>query len=121
MQCGQFRSYQINLIGDVTEMVRRRDWELRGVIETGIEERSLPVHLQIRDKRIPIRHGAPARPRVEVNASETKRRRNQRRTRNIRSRDSTITYLLRVESLAVHKELGVEFSRPPTVKHRTYC
>src|SRR3954467_3650592 len=115
MQCRQFRSNQINLISDVTTMVGGCDGELRGVVEARIEERTFAVHLQIRDKGVPIRYGAPPGPGVKVNASETEGRRNQRCTRNIRSGDSTIRDLLRIKCLAVHKKLGVEFPRPPTV------
>ena len=48
-----------------------------GIVETRIVERSLPVHLEVRDEGVPVRNRTPAGPRVQVDARETKRRRNE--------------------------------------------
>ena len=49
------------------------------VVQTRIVKRSLPVHLEIRDERVPVCDRSPAGPGVEIDAGESKGRRKQRR------------------------------------------
>src|SRR5690349_2789974 len=57
-----------------------------------------------------MRHRTPTRPRVQVDTSKTKRRRNQRRR----------GFLIRPESLAIEEQLRVELARSPTVQDSSH-
>ena len=93
-------------LSHVAEARARRDRELRRVVQPGIEEGALAVHLEIGDERVPVRHGAPAGVGVQVDAGEAERRRDQRRR----------GLAVRPERLAVEEQLGVELARSPAVR-----
>ena len=84
--------------------------ELCRVVEARIVERALPVHLEVGHERVPVRDGAPAGPRVQVDAGQTERGRNQRRG----------GLPVGSKRLAVEQQLGVEFSRAPSCEHRAH-
>src|SRR5690349_8155196 len=61
----QLRRDSILVILDMPEPISRRDRELRSIVEAGVVEVSLAVHLEICDERIPVRCRAPTRPRLQ--------------------------------------------------------
>src|SRR5450759_4081340 len=77
LQSGKLRRDQIRGVSDVAKTRCRSHGELSEIIEPRIEERPLTVHLQIRHKRIPIRHGTPSSPGMQVHARESECRWNQ--------------------------------------------
>src|SRR6185437_5798349 len=76
VQSGELRTDEVGLVGDVSEAGAGGNGEFRGIIEAGIKKSAAAVHFEIGDESVPVGHGAPAGPRVEVDADETKRRRN---------------------------------------------
>src|SRR5690606_1536877 len=72
-----------------------------------IVERAFAVHLEIRNERVPVRHAAPTRPRVEIDARETECGRSQCRGR----------LPVATERFAVENELGIELPRTPRAEH----
>src|ERR1044071_4064953 len=104
----------------VGKTVRGSDRKLRGIVQSRIEEPSYAMHLQRGDKRVPVTHSSPRPgPCMLIEPCETKRIRKQCRSRNVRTRNDTISHLLRIESLAVEYQLRVEFARSPTIKDST--
>ena len=91
--------------------------KLRGIVQPWIEETSFAVHLEIGYKCIPVRDGAPAKPSVQVDPSQSECGWNQRRTGNVRSRNHAIGHLLGIERLPVHEQLGVKFTGTPAVQN----
>lgn len=61
-----------------------------GVVQPRIPEPALPVHFQVCDECIPVRHGSPAAPGMEVYPRKAKSGRNQTGAGNIRSRHSSV-------------------------------
>ena len=61
------------------------------------------MHLDIRDKTVPVRQVAPACPGMEINARQPKGRGNQGRSR----------FAIRSQTFAVQHQLGVKFPWPP--------
>ena len=101
----------------ISKSVRRRDWKLGSIVQPGIEEPAFAMHLEICDECIPVRYRTPANPGMQVHSAQPESRRNQRGTRNVRPGDYTVGDLLRIECLSVQRQLGIEFSRSPTVQH----
>src|SRR5262249_16767174 len=66
VECRKLRGDAVVLARHVAEMVLGRDRELRGVVETRIEERAVAVHLEVGDEPVPVRDRAPAFPGVEI-------------------------------------------------------
>lgn len=56
MQGWEFGGDEIRLIAYMPKSLSRRDGKLSGIIEARVEKRTLAMHLQIRNKRIPMRH-----------------------------------------------------------------
>src|SRR5450759_1615552 len=105
----------------ISKVMRSGNWKLRSIVQAGIEEPAFPVHLKVGNEGVPVRHGTPAGPGMQVHSPEPKSWGNQRRARNVRSSDNTICDLLGVECLSVQDQLGIEFSWPPTVQHLSNC
>jgi hypothetical protein len=53
VQVGELRRDEVRVAADVPEPVRPRDREARRVVEARVEERALPVHLEVPDERVP--------------------------------------------------------------------
>src|SRR5262249_16982410 len=92
-----------------------RDRKLRGVVQARIPEPANPAHLEVRDRRVPVRHGAPPGPGVQVDAAQAERGWYQRGAGYSVRVPHTVARLRRVEGFAVEKQLGVELARPPAV------
>src|SRR4051794_4074300 len=110
MQRREFLRYQVIIRADmrkIPEAMRRGDWELGRIIQARVKESSFSMHLEIRDKRIPMRDRAPSRPGMQVYAGETKSRRDQSRGR----------LPIGTESLAIQNELGIELAWAPGHQH----
>ena len=107
LQRRQLRRDQVALVPDVSEAGARCDRELARVVQPVIAEVPDPVHLEVRDERVPVRDRAPTRICVEVDAVEAEGRRDQCRR----------GFPVRPEALAVKKELRVELARAPAREH----
>ena len=119
----KLRRDQVIVRGDmwqIAEPVCRGDRELRCIIQARIPEPARSVQFEVRDERVPVRHGSPAGPGVQIDAAEAKSRRDQCGARHIRSRNLTVCDLLRIEGLAVEEQFGIEFSRTPAGDHRPH-
>src|ERR671920_434466 len=89
-------------VRQVSKSVSRSDRKLRRIVQSWIKEPADTAHLQRRDKRVPITDSSPrSGPRMLIEARESKCVWNQRRARNIRSRNDTISHLLRIECLTI--------------------
>ena len=91
----------------MAEPCARGDGKAQRIVEPRVDERALAVHLEVRDKRIPVRDAAPPGIGVQVDARQPERRRKQRRR----------ALPVRPERLAVEEQLRVELARPPAVQH----
>src|SRR6185436_5538900 len=85
--------------------------KLARVVEPRIVEGAAALHLEVRYERIPVRHRAPACPRMHVDASKAERRRNQRCGR----------LAVRTERLAIEQQFGVELPRSPAAQYGAHC
>ena len=83
------------------------DGELAAIVETGIEEDALSLHLVVRHVRVPVRHRAPARVGVQVDPGEPEGGGKQRRSR----------LAIGPERLPVDVQFGVELPRAPAPEH----
>src|SRR5579863_6388759 len=104
-------------VGQVRKAVRSCNGELLSVVQAGVEEPARAVHLEVGHERVPVRHRAPPRPGMEIYSSQAKSGRNQRGSGYIRACNHAVADLPGVKCLAVQKQLGIEFSRSPTVEH----
>ena len=107
MECSQFGSDLVVSIGDVPETVTSSHGKFRGIIQSRIKEVAFAMHLKIRNKRVPVRHGTPSGECMQVHAGKPERRRNKCRGR----------FAVRTERFSVHKELSVKLARPPAAEH----
>ncbi len=98
---------EVGPVARMSEVVACGDRELVGVVEPVVVEVPPPVHLEIGDEGVPVRHAAPTRVRRQVDARETERRRDQSRRR------ATV----RPERLAVEEQRSVELARAPARQH----
>src|SRR5437762_10598477 len=95
----------------MAEVVLGSNGQLRGIVETRIEECTFSVQFQVRHERIPVSDGSPSTgPSVQIDARQTECGGNQRGGR----------FSIRAKALAVEKELGVEFPWPPARHHFLY-
>src|SRR5438445_12509596 len=94
----------------VTEAGSSRDRELLPVVETRIEEGTLPIHLRVGDVRVPVGDRSPARIRVQVDPREAKGRRKKGGGR----------LPVRTERLSIHVQLGVVLTGSPAGEHLAY-
>src|SRR6185369_3903400 len=105
MQRRQLLCYAIVIRRNVRQIgktIRGSDRKLRGIVQARIKEPTDTAHLQRCDKRIPVTNSSPrSRPRMLIEARETKSVRDQSRSRNVGSRDHAISHLLRIERFAV--------------------
>src|SRR5215207_8710825 len=113
MQSRQLGGDQIDGISDISKSIRSRNWELRRIVEAWIKEVSFAMHVNIGNKRIPVRYRTPTRPGVEVNACQTERGREQRGTWHILTCHNAIGHLFGVKCLAIQNQFGIELSRSP--------
>src|SRR5439155_4931012 len=102
----QFRSHKIRGVSNVSKAIRGSDRELCGIVQAWVKEGPFAVHLEIRDKCVPVRDRAPTGPGVQIDARKPESRRQQR---------GTATWGQR---FAVHEDFGVELPRPPAVENR---
>src|SRR5262245_15980407 len=101
----------------VAESVLRSDWRLAQVVASRVIERSLSMHFEVAGDRVSIADWSPASgPRGLIEYSEPQCVVNQGRSRNICSSHDAMGHLLRVESLPIHRQLGIEFPRAPAVQ-----
>ena len=107
MKRSELWRHEIRFVADVAESCNCRDRELGCVVETRVIESALALHLEVGDEAVPVRHGTPARPGVQVDAGEAERRRYQGRGR----------LAVGPERLAVHEELRVELAGSPAAQH----
>src|SRR6185436_16349729 len=70
-------SDQIRAASHISESCFRGYWELDGIIQPRIEERSLAVHLKVCDERIPVCGRAKSGRSAKVHAGKTESRRDQ--------------------------------------------
>src|SRR5579859_1437746 len=107
MKRRELGSDQVRFVANIAEAVARGDRELRGVRKALIEEITLAVHFEIGDESVPVSDRAPARPSVQVDASETKRRGNQH------GRGLSV----RAEGFAIQKQFSIEVAGAPAIEH----
>src|SRR5438105_5613171 len=81
VEARKLRRDQVDLALHMPEAVLRGDGELAGVVEAGIDEIALSVHLEVGDEGVPVRRRAEARGGVEVHPGESKSCGNQDRHR----------------------------------------
>ena len=103
---GQLRSDQIGIVAHVRRACFGRHWELCWIIEPRIVECSFAVHLQVRDKRIPISGRTESGPGAKVHSSEAEGRWNQHGS----------GFSVRTEGLAIQGKLRIEFPWAPTIQ-----
>src|SRR5688572_23078780 len=104
----------------MTKPVRCCNWELIRVIQARIVKVSLAMHLDIGDKRVPVGHGTPTGPGMQVDTRQTKCRWEQRGAWHVRPGHDTVRDLLRVKGFAVQHQFGIELSRSPAIEHSQY-
>src|SRR6185503_1514284 len=97
---------------DVSEVIGSSDRILLRIVQSRIEEGSFAVHLQIRDKRIPVTDRAPsAGPGVQVHPGLAESWRDQ----------GCGGFTVRTKRFAVEVEFGVELARAPAHKDFFHC
>src|ERR1043165_2332087 len=102
----------------ISKPVSGSDREFRGIVQARIKKPADTVHLERRHERVPVRDAAPrAGPRMLIETGKAKGVGDQRSSGNVRSRHYPISYLLRIERLAIETQLRIELPRPPTVQH----
>ncbi len=92
---------------DVREACAGGDGELVRIVEPLVAEVADPVHLEVRDECVPVRHGAPAGVGVEVDPRKAECGRDQHRRR----------LAVGPEAFPVEEELRVELARAPAREH----
>src|SRR5215213_8578705 len=107
----KFRGDQIRITAHVTKTCTRCNRKLHWIIQARIVERTLPVHLEVCDERVPMRHRSPAGPGMKIHACKTESRR----------QESCRGFAVRTESLAVEKQLRIELARSPALQNRSHC
>jgi hypothetical protein len=108
VQWHQLRRHAIGRATDVVETAFHTDRKLARSLDARIEQRSDPLHLRVRDVRVPVRHRAPTGVGVQVNAGKTKRGRQHRGPR----------LAIGAEPFAILIQLGVVLARPPSFSAR---
>src|SRR5689334_18827651 len=91
----------------IREPVRCCYRELDGVIQARIEKSSFAVHLQVRDKGVPMWDGSPSGPGMQIYSCQTKGWRNQGCGR----------FPIRTKALAVQNQFSVKLARTPGQEH----
>jgi hypothetical protein len=106
MEGGELGGHEIGIVSHVAEARLCGDGELGGIVQSGIEERSLAMHLENGDERVPVRDRAPPGPRMEIDSGQSQSRRDQRGRR----------LAVRSKGFPVREQLRVEFARSPAVQ-----
>ena len=103
-------------VREIAKTVGGGDRELRGVVEPRIPEPALPMHFEICDEGVPVGNRTPAGPGVEIDAAQSKRRRNQSCAGDVGGGHNAVGHLLRIEGLPVQSELSIKFSGAPSTQ-----
>src|SRR5262245_66457346 len=85
----------------IGKAVGSRDREQRAVVQAWVEESAATVHFEVRHKAIPVRNRAPAGPCMQIDATQTERRRDERCAGRVGPGDGVVGHPLRIERLAV--------------------
>src|SRR5262245_54607873 len=71
MEIRKFWRYQVYIAANIVEAIARRNGKARRVRQTRIIEGSFPVHFEIGNKSVPMRHGTPPGPGVKIDSRQS--------------------------------------------------